>query len=70
MMNQAKIKEELYRTIESIPIERLGEVLDFIKVISRDPAELFPEELKELAKARKEVAEGKFVTLEELERDL
>ncbi|MCL6612896.1 MAG: hypothetical protein K6T66_15295 [Peptococcaceae bacterium] len=69
-MNQSKIKEELHRAIESIPVERLNEVLDFIKVLSREPVELSPDELKELKKARQEVAEGRYVTLEELERDI
>lgn len=69
-MNQLRIKEELHQAIESIPVEKLGEVLDFIKVISREPVELSPKELKELEKIRREVAKGKFVTLEELESDL
>jgi hypothetical protein len=70
MSHQANIKEELHRAIELIPVEKLGEVLDYIKVISREPVELSPTELDELAKLRREVADGKYVTLEDLESEL
>ena len=62
--------QEIMHAIKSVPVERLNEVLDFLKVLSRDPVDLSAEELEELRRARKEITEGKYVTLEELEREL
>lgn len=62
--------QEIVHAIKSVPVERLNEVLDFLKVLSRDPVDLSTEELEELRRARKEITEGKYVTLEELEREL
>lgn len=70
MAQPEKIIYEIMQAVKRIPIDRLGEVLQFLNVLSRDPVELSPEELEELKKARQEIAEGKFVTLEELEGEL
>ncbi|KAF1086386.1 hypothetical protein SPSYN_00104 [Sporotomaculum syntrophicum] len=64
------IMNEIMREIKSVPANRLGEILEFVKVLSRAPVELSLEELEELKKARQEIAEGKFITLEDLEREL
>jgi len=64
------IMNEIIREIKSVPANRLGEILEFVKVLSRAPVELSPAELEELKKARQEIAEGKFITLEDLEREL
>jgi len=70
MAQPEKIIHEIIQAVKKVPVDRLGEVLQFLNVLSRDPVELSPEELEELKKARQEIAEGKFVTLEELEGEL
>jgi len=70
MAQPEKLIYEIMQAVKKVPIDRLGEVLQFLNVLSRDPVELSPEELEELKKARQEIAEGKFVTLEELEGEL
>ncbi|MDD3654654.1 MAG: hypothetical protein PHO01_10795 [Desulfotomaculaceae bacterium] len=70
MAKPEKLIYEIMQAVRRVPIDRLGEVLQFLNVLSRDPVELSLEELEELKKARQEIAEGKFVTLEELEGEL
>ncbi len=70
MAQPEKIIHEIIKAVKKVPVDRLGEVLQFLNVLSRDPVELSPEELEEIKKARQEIAEGKFVTLEELEGEL
>ena len=63
-------REELHKAVDRLPNERLKEVLDYLKLLLEKPEDLSPEEWKMVRAGEKEIADGKGISLEDLEREL
>lgn len=63
-------REELHKAVDRLPNERLQEALDYLRLLLEEAEDLTPEEWELVRAGEKEIADGKGISLEDLEREL
>jgi len=62
-------REELHKAVDRLPNERLQEALDYLRLLLEEPEDLTPEEWELVRAGEKEIADGKGISLEDIERE-
>jgi len=70
MVSSIQVSDELLKKLKSMKIHDFDSYEDIIWDLLEDRMELSKETKKRIEEARKEMAEGKFVTLEEAKKRL
>jgi hypothetical protein len=64
-------REDLHKIIDKIPGHKLPSVADLLKrIYEEDDEKVSEEEMKEIEEAEKRIANGEYITLDELIQDL
>jgi hypothetical protein len=68
MVDVMTVRENVHHLVDTLPEDRLADVLDFLSELDDDDDTLTPEEEAALERAEEDFRQGRTVTLEEFKR--